>query len=281
MNKNKKNTHIAYSLDVEADGPCAGLYSMLSFAVVPLDDPSRAFYVELAPTSDKFVPGALRACGFTREQTLEFTPADAAMARFQRWLENEPEAGRRVMWSDNPAFDWQFFNYYCHKYLGENAFGHSSRRIGDFWAGLQKNPSSAGSWKKMRTEAHTHNALDDARGNAGALKKILALPRSSAVDQLEVSKYILAKAGPAAGSMSDTTLDAAKQMDGSILWAIRQDGNCFNKQGEWEYEPTPSSRDENFFQRCRFGSAEAAVACWRKFNPNIGTRTSRRRRDPK
>lgn len=40
-------------------------------------------------------------------------------------------------------------------------------------------------------------------------------------------------------------------------WAIRQNGRCLNKDGEWEYEPMPSSRDEDFFARCRFSLDEA------------------------
>ena len=34
-----KNLENLYSLDVEADGPCPGLYSMLSFGLVPLAAP--------------------------------------------------------------------------------------------------------------------------------------------------------------------------------------------------------------------------------------------------
>lgn len=40
-------------------------------------------------------------------------------------------------------------------------------------------------------------------------------------------------------------------------WAIRQHGQCLNKSMEWEYEPQPSSRDEEFFARCRFSLDEA------------------------
>ena len=162
-----------FSLDVEADGPCSGLFSMVSFGLVSLADPNVHFYTTLAPITDRFEPGALAACNFTREQTLAFPSAATAMADFGRWLDAHPHAGRRVIWSDNPAFDWQFFNYYCHAFLGGNPFGHSARRIGDYWAGTKHNPRDSSSWKKLRTEKHTHNALDDARGNAGALRKIL------------------------------------------------------------------------------------------------------------
>lgn len=171
------NLACAYSLDVEADGPCAGLYSMLSFGLVPLAAPERGFYTTLAPITDRFEESALAVCRWTRQQTLGFTPAEDAMAAFGRWFAQEPVTGRPVIWSDNPAFDWQFFNHYCHRFTGGNPFGHSARRIGDYWAGLQGNPRDTQRWKALITEPHTHNALEDARGNAGALVQILRRPR--------------------------------------------------------------------------------------------------------
>lgn len=27
---------------------------------------------------------------------------------------------------------------------------------------------------------------------------------------------------------------------------------CLNKEGNWEFEPMPSSRDDDFYKRCRF-----------------------------
>ena len=41
-------------------------------------------------------------------------------------------------------------------------------------------------------------------------------------------------------------------------FAVRHAGRCLTIKGEWEYEPMPSSRDEAFYERCRFLSFEAA-----------------------
>ena len=79
--------------------------------------------------------------------------------------------GHPVPISDNPAYDWQFINYYFHRFLGRTPFGFSGRRIGDLYAGLVKDASKATEWKKYRVTAHTHNPADDARGNAEALRK--------------------------------------------------------------------------------------------------------------
>ena len=51
---------------------------------------------------------------------------------------------------------------------------------------------------------------------------------------------------------------------GGDKWAVVDVGRlCLNSDGEWEYEPMPSNRDETFLGRCRF-SFEEAVALARK-----------------
>lgn len=42
-------------------------------------------------------------------------------------------------------------------------------------------------------------------------------------------------------------------------WAVRMGGNCLNKEGEWEWEPSPSNREDDFYSRCRFESKEDAI----------------------
>jgi hypothetical protein len=41
------------------------------------------------------------------------------------------------------------------------------------------------------------------------------------------------------------------------VWAIRKRGWCLNRAQEWEYEPLPSSRDDEFMERCRFTRDDA------------------------
>jgi hypothetical protein len=78
-----------------------------------------------------------------------------------------------VFWSDNPAFDWQFINYYLIDYVGVNPFGYSARRIGDLYSGRLGRLSAHTEWKRMRQTKHSHNPVDDARGNAEALASII------------------------------------------------------------------------------------------------------------
>ena len=82
---------------------------------------------------------------------------------------------RPIFVSDNLAFDWQFINYYFHRFFGRNPFGFSGRRIGDLYAGMVKDASKASDWKKYRVTKHTHNPVDDAKGNAEALRKLSEL----------------------------------------------------------------------------------------------------------
>ena len=162
-------------VDVESDGPIPAEFSMVCFGAVIFDDPlDKTFYGKTRPISDRFISEALAISGFTREQHLSFEDPQPMMEHFAAWLIQHSK-GRPVFVSDNLAFDWQFINYYFHRFLGRNPFGFSGRRIGDLYAGLVKDASKATEWKKYRVTAHTHNPVDDARGNAEALRKFKEL----------------------------------------------------------------------------------------------------------
>lgn len=152
---------------------------MLSFGLVCVHDLSQSFYATVRPISPNFDVAAMSVGGFTREEVLQFEDPGSAMGRMKQWLDERSNGQRAVVWSDNPAFDWQFLNYYCHAYLGGNPFGHSARRIGDLYAGWQKSPQKTRDWRKWRGEPHTHNALDDARGNARALSRLFDCMKGS------------------------------------------------------------------------------------------------------
>ncbi len=49
------------------------------------------------------------------------------------------------------------------------------------------------------------------------------------------------------------------QIKGPDKFAVRSHGNCLDKDGDWVYEPMPSSRDDGFMKSCRFDSFEDAV----------------------
>ena len=166
-----------FVVDVEADGPCPSLFSMVSFAAVavpksldPKDiDIKHSFFAELKPLPDaSYQEAALKACNLTRSQTLGFAEPAKVMQDFEKWLGGFGE-DRLTFWSDNNGFDWSFVNWYFHRFCERNPFGFSSRRIGDLYAGASRNVSAASRWKSLRQTEHTHHPLDDAKGNVEAM----------------------------------------------------------------------------------------------------------------
>jgi len=160
-------------IDVESTGPHPLEYSMVQIGAVDLK--GNEFTCNMRPRPGTIAdPAALKATGLTWEQVCEWPDPEAQMRLFREFLEDTYGGKRVVSWSDNPAFDWQWINTYLWAYTGGNPLGHSMRRIGDFYAGLQHNVTAASKWKRLRDTKHTHHALDDARGNMEALKKILS-----------------------------------------------------------------------------------------------------------
>lgn len=156
-------------VDVESDGPCPGLYSMVCFGAVVVEPGlNRTFYGKTNPISDKWDPEALAISGFTRDQHLLFPEAKQTIIEFKDWLESLND--KTIFISDNLAYDWQFINYYFHLCCGKNPFGFSGRRIGDLYAGLHKDLKTR--WKQFRKTTHDHNPVNDAKGNAEAILKL-------------------------------------------------------------------------------------------------------------
>lgn len=154
-------------VDVEANGPCPGLYSMISIGAVVVDEKlDKKFHGTLLPISFSFKQEALDAIGVTREETMAYDAPAVTMRAFFDWVKDN-SVGRPIFISDNLAFDWQFINYYFWKYCNENPFGFSGRRISDIWCGYQNDMHAP--WKHMRKTKHTHNPVDDAMGNAEAI----------------------------------------------------------------------------------------------------------------
>lgn len=160
-------------VDVEADGPAPGLYSMVSFgAVLVREGQDQTFYGRLRPVSEQWIPEALAVSGHTREETLAFDDPQGVMEAFGRWVKGQGK-GRAMFVSDNNGFDWQFINWYFWRFTGGNPFGHSSANLGSLYKGMERDMSK--NFKHLRKTAHTHHPVDDARGNAEALLALKAM----------------------------------------------------------------------------------------------------------
>lgn len=173
-----------FILDAETDGDAAGLYSMVSFGAIRFDEKlDRTFYAEVRPISPLWVPERLAVSRITREQHEQFEDPALVMPRFRQWV-LETTVGEPKFWSDNPAFDASFFNYYFSAFCGygTNPFGHSARRIGDLFAGLEGNARAGSRWRNWAETKHTHHPVDDARGHAEALRVMVKKYNVKGVD---------------------------------------------------------------------------------------------------
>jgi len=154
-------------VDVEADGPIPGDYSMISFGAVVVEETlNRTFYGQLRPISERYSTEALAISGFSREETLNFPEASEVMHAFGKWL-GEVDSDSLFFVSDNNGFDWQFVNWYFHHFTGSNPFGHSSTNLGSLYKGLVADTFK--NFKHLKRTPHTHHPVDDAMGNAEAL----------------------------------------------------------------------------------------------------------------
>lgn len=157
-------------VDIEADGPIPGDYSMIALGAVVIDSNlDKTFLGYLKPISDKFVPEALQVSGFSREQTLQFDNPARVMANFNSWISANVK-DRPMFISDNNGFDFMFVCWYFHHFLGQNPFGHTSTNLGSLYKGLVRNTRK--NFKHLRQTKHTHNPLDDALGNAQAFLRL-------------------------------------------------------------------------------------------------------------
>ena len=154
-------------VDIESDGPIPGDYSMICFGAVLVNEQlNDTFYGELKPISDKFIPEALAVSGFSREATTQFDDPQVVMTNFSIWVKSVSK-DRPIFISDNNGFDWMFICWYFHHFTGGNPFGFNSQNIGSLYKGIQKDTFTT--FKHLRKTKHTHNPVDDAKGNAEAL----------------------------------------------------------------------------------------------------------------
>jgi len=169
-------------VDVEADGPAPGLFSMASFgAVVVRPGLGDTFYSEVLRPLDgaAWIPEAIAVSNITREQMLAGAEPASRMAAFVAWL-GQVSVGRPIFVSDNNGYDWQYINWYLWKFTGGNPFGHSSTNLGSLYKGMEK--TMFRSFKHLRETSHTHHPVDDVKGNAEALLKMKGMGLEIALD---------------------------------------------------------------------------------------------------
>lgn len=164
-------------VDCEARGPSPVSGTMTEFGAVHYDtrDTFHGVLFESSPDPDK---PAVPVVG--RRLASDFEVA----TDLAEWLGERFGNDRVVLVSDNPAYDFMWIaGMFDNAALG-NPFGHSGRRIGDFWAGMHGDWTQTQGWKKFRKTPHDHNPVNDALGNAEALEHILRVAGVAASGRL-------------------------------------------------------------------------------------------------
>lgn len=172
------------SVDIEADGPIPGVYSMISIGMTlagrfdgqrfeAVDPSTETFYAELAPISDEFDPQALAISGLDRDALRRDGEDPAvAMSRAADWVDRVAAGTEPVFVSWPTEFDWMFTHWYFIRFNGRDPFGHSSCIDSkSFYIARTRLTVSKASQRalppELRSERpHTHNALDDAMSHA-------------------------------------------------------------------------------------------------------------------
>ncbi|MEV7616411.1 3'-5' exoribonuclease [Streptomyces sp. NPDC089799] len=186
------------SVDIEADGPIPGPYSMISIGAAvagrqdadgytPADPEEHTFYRELRPISDDFVPEALAVSGLDRNRLrTEGTEPETAMREFTAWVRQVSDgAGQPVMCGYPASYDWTFLYWYLVRFTGDSPFGHSGcldmKTLYATKAGLPLRAVNKGTMPRdlLSRRHHTHHALDDALEQADLLNNLMAWPHPS------------------------------------------------------------------------------------------------------
>ncbi|MEU4640231.1 exonuclease [Micromonospora sp. NPDC023814] len=170
------------AVDVEADGPIPGPYSMISLGMAVAGRPELTFYTELKPISDEFVPAALAVSGLDRDRLLrEAPPAVEAMGAAARWVNGLRKIGRPVFLAAPAVWDGMFVHWYFTRFVGHSPFGATGSGVDlrSYWMGL-----TGCEWVRTRKGTikhelgltdvpHTHHAGEDAAELAQVFDAVL------------------------------------------------------------------------------------------------------------
>lgn len=170
------------SVDIEADGPIPGDYSMLSIGACVVGATDTQFYIELQPISDAYVAEALAVSGLDRAvlQVQGIAPP-LAMQQFAAWVHAVVGSERSAIFvAFNAPFDWMFVQWYFGHFGVENPFGVTALDIKAYAMGKMRLTRWADT-SRSRLDAQvthgrtlTHNALGDAIEQAHTLLAIQA-----------------------------------------------------------------------------------------------------------
>ncbi len=182
--------------DIETDGPSPLRNSMLSFASVAIDYEGNefgTFEANLIPRADRTSDPDTMDWWQTEPEAWAAATTDPerpedVMRSFVDWIRALP--GHKAFVAAPILFDGPFMDHYLDTYAGERAIGGPTSRVKLFRGGGVCLYTMAGAlrgldyfrWNSKNSPpdwygnvAHTHKAIDDARGYAHLLVKLFAM----------------------------------------------------------------------------------------------------------
>ncbi|GAC1442248.1 MAG: hypothetical protein NVS2B8_07910 [Vulcanimicrobiaceae bacterium] len=196
------------SCDIEADGPCPGLFSMLSFglAAFTLEKKLVGTFSRNLETLDgadqddrtmKWWAQPDQAAAYAKSRE-DLSSPRGAMVDCKNWLDEMKAFGRPIIVGAPSGFDFTFMYYYFQKFLGESPIGFASLDLRSYAAAVMKRQYRHVGKRQYPAEwidenlPHTHVALDDAIEQGciliNMMRHNLDLPRILAlIDQRELA----------------------------------------------------------------------------------------------
>jgi DNA polymerase III epsilon subunit-like protein len=182
-----------FSIDCEASGPVAPLYSLLSIGATAVHAEGdrhaigSSFYVELQPVFPGVDRKAIEVCGLDLERLrAEGLPPADALDRLARFVAQENRApGGPVFVGHNAVFDWAYIDYYFVHFGVKNPFGYKGidtkslamGRLGIAWTATSKENLQRLLGLPAQDAARVHRADYDAHYQALILQALLDPPR--------------------------------------------------------------------------------------------------------
>jgi hypothetical protein len=185
--KKRNRPEIYVSIDIEADGPIPGDYSMLSLGAAAFQPTSRTpiatFKVNLEPLAGASQDPDTMAWWKKQPEAwaaaiLDPAKPEQAMEAFRDWLLNLP--GKPVFVGYPATYDQSFVHWYMIHFCGEDPLGFQGLDLKTLAMVLLGTGFKQATKKKMPKRwfegcpPHTHDALDDAIGQGVLFVNLMA-----------------------------------------------------------------------------------------------------------
>lgn len=185
--QDRRETYV--SVDVETDGPCPGLNSMLSIGAVAFDQDRREFaaFEGVLETLVGAKPNPETMEWWKKQDPAAYAAArlnprhpEVVMKEFDAWVRGLP--GQPIFCAWPTGFDFTYCYWYFHRFLGRSPFGFAGIDVRSFLMGRLgpgtpyyfERPKELSRLKRGIRNPLPHVALNDAREQGEEFMRQLA-----------------------------------------------------------------------------------------------------------